>query len=89
MAKTFTVTDITNDLPITIIQSKEVGEELQIRFVQPYKFKDAAGNILESLGARNNVVEIPFASLPTNIQNTLVTIRNYLYNKALETEGML
>lgn len=82
--KTWTAHDITKDKAIVMIQ--QPGG--MIRFAQDYQFLDASSEIIESLGTRVSMTDIAFASLPQSIQDALISIRDYLYNKALEIEGM-
>ena len=83
-SKTWTATDITKDQPINIFQME--GEI--IRFSQGYQFLDENNDVIASLGNRDQSIEINFNTLPQAAKDALLAIQNYLYNNALQIEGM-
>ena len=59
-----------------------------ISATQGYKFVDDTGNIIEALPNRDVTESTDFSSLPQDVQDAVLKLRDYMYKKALNKEDM-
>jgi len=83
-SKTVTVADISKDGEIHIINEK-VGHTT---FSFTYNRLDSASKAIAQMRGGNIFVEVADAEIPKEITDAINIIREYLYQKALEAEGM-
>ncbi len=55
-----------------------------------YNFLDnqSPPQVVEQVNARRIARSVPWAAVPQNVKDGLIAVRDYLYNQALEDEGM-
>ncbi len=56
--------------------------------MQGYSFIDGSEDIIEDLPGKTLDISVEFSTLPTNIQDALTLINDYMYDAALVQEGM-
>lgn len=81
-AKSWTATDIT----MNTLRLRMVGTNLYA--IHGYQFVDKNGDIIDQLPKRVVEKSLVFSSLPTDIQTALTSINAFMYQAALEQEGM-
>ena len=59
-----------------------------ISATQGYSFVDDAGNVVDALPNRTVKELTEFSALPQDVQDAVLKLRDYMYDKALNQEGM-
>lgn len=80
--KTLTANDIEQG-KLTIIRNGSI-----IHVERRYDFVDSSDDAIPEWAGGRIVDDIEFSTLPTNIQDALLTIDNWTYQQALLQEGM-
>lgn len=85
--KQITINDLSKNDKLTIFRLLENGvDSLQVE--KRYLYLDSSGEPIEALGSGRVTQTIPVASLPAAVLSAVQTINNYMYNQALDQEGM-